>query len=122
MRGDRTAAGACLPSRHPRVLLVARREVVGLDRTGMPSCPGAANETSPPRPSFPEGSIMPPPLGQVGVPFRRLGRLRPPAARRTWTVTGRSAPDRDRQLTTSTRSTARLSHKYTRAARQAKLA
>src|SRR6266481_6753403 len=60
MRGDRTAAGACLPSRHPRVLLVARREVVGLDRTGMPSCPGAANETSPPRPSFPEGSILPP--------------------------------------------------------------
>src|SRR5260221_8998925 len=27
-RGDRTAAGACLPSRHPRVLLVARRACV----------------------------------------------------------------------------------------------
>src|SRR5260221_3308777 len=107
MRGDRTAAGACLPSRHPRVLLVARRAciyatsapsimfallpacaerarlwtllqiaraVVGLDRTGMPSCPGAANETSPPRPSFPEGSILPPPPGQIGVLFRRPAR------------------------------------------------
>src|SRR6266436_5727229 len=97
------AAGACLPSRHPRVLLVARRAciyatsapsimfapccrpalrepgcrtllqiaraVVGLDRTGMPSCPGAANETSPPRPSFPEGSILPP------VPTANLKRL-----------------------------------------------
>src|SRR5260370_601761 len=63
MRGDRTAAGACLPSRHPRVLLVARRAVVVLDRTGMPSCPGAANETSPPRSSFPEGSILAPPPG-----------------------------------------------------------
>src|SRR5258708_32801314 len=63
MRGDGAAAGACLPSGHPRVLLVARREVVGLARTGMPSCPGAANETSPPRPSFPEGSILPPPPG-----------------------------------------------------------
>src|SRR6266436_3623658 len=102
------AAGACLPSRHPRVLLVARRAciyatsapsimfapccrpalrepgcrtllqiaraVVGLDRTGMPSCPGAANETSPPRPSFPEGSILPPPPGQIGVLFRRVSR------------------------------------------------
>src|SRR5258708_5783755 len=28
MRGDRTAAGACLPSRHPRVLLVARRACI----------------------------------------------------------------------------------------------
>src|SRR5258708_24583584 len=27
-RGDRTAAGACLPSRHPRVLLVARHRSV----------------------------------------------------------------------------------------------
>jgi hypothetical protein len=44
----------------------------------MPSCPGAANETSPPRPSFPEGSILPPPPGQIGVLFRRPGRVRPP--------------------------------------------
>ena len=28
LRGDRTAAGACLPSRHPRVLLVARRACI----------------------------------------------------------------------------------------------
>src|SRR5258708_38018737 len=81
MRGDGAAAGACLPSGHPRVLLVARREVVGLDRTGMPSCPGAANETSPPRPSFPEGSILPPPPGGFSrskEPARRTERETPP--------------------------------------------
>jgi len=121
----RSCSPCCRPAlREPgcRTLLQIARAVVGLDRTGMPSCPGAANETSPPRPSFPEGSILPPPLGQIGVPFRRPGRVRPPAARRTLTVTGGSVPDRDRQLSTWSRSTARLSHKYTRAARQAKLA
>ena len=56
------------------VAAIGRKAVVGLDRTGMPSCPGAANETSPPRPSFPEGSILPPPPGQIGVLFRRPGR------------------------------------------------
>jgi hypothetical protein len=70
----RSCSPCCRPAlREPgcRTLLQIARAVVGLDRTGMPSCPGAANETSPPRPSFPEGSILPPPLGQIGVPFRR---------------------------------------------------
>jgi hypothetical protein len=30
-----------------------------------------ARARPPPRPSFPEGSILPSPLGQIGVPFRR---------------------------------------------------
>jgi hypothetical protein len=73
----RSCSPCCRPAlREPgcRTLLQIARAVVGLDRTGMPSCPGAANETSPPRPSFPEGSILPPPPGQIGVLFRRPGR------------------------------------------------
>src|SRR5258708_7638154 len=71
----RSCSPCCRPAlREPgcRTLLQIARAVVGLDRTGMPSCPGAANETSPPRPSFPEGSILPPPPGQIGVLFRRF--------------------------------------------------
>src|SRR5205807_47252 len=55
----RLAAGAepALRERGRRTLPQTARAVVGLDRTGMPSCPGAANGTSPPRPFFPEGSM-----------------------------------------------------------------
>jgi hypothetical protein len=70
----RSCSPCCRPAlREPgcRTLAQIARAGVGLDRTGMPSCPGAANETSPPRPSFPEGSILPPPLGQIGVAFHR---------------------------------------------------
>jgi hypothetical protein len=47
----RSCSPCCRPAlREPgcRTLLQIARAVVGLDRTGMPSCPGAANETSPP--------------------------------------------------------------------------
>src|SRR5258708_29836112 len=50
----RSCSPCCQPAlREPgcRTLLKIARAVVGLDRTGMPSCPGAANETSPPAPA-----------------------------------------------------------------------
>jgi hypothetical protein len=73
----RSCSPCCRPAlREPgcRTLLQIARAVVGLDRTGMPSCPGAANETSPPRPFFPEGSMpVPPPTDQTAVTFHRPG-------------------------------------------------
>src|SRR5258708_1944085 len=60
----RSCSPCCRPAlREPgcRTLLQIARAVVDLDRTGMPSCPGAANEASPPRPPFPKAPSRPTP-------------------------------------------------------------
>src|SRR5258708_3475940 len=102
----RSCSPCCRPAlREPgcSTLLQIARAVVGLDRTGMPSCPGAANETSPPRPSFPECSMpaLTPWTNRSPVPPPRTGETA--GARRTWTVTGGSVPDRESAMNVASR-------------------